>query len=105
MAMYIMHCLTVKLCTVLRWSRATRRQGPVVALAIVEMMIDVAVEMFRPLVPRASPDEYTASEPLRPIIAVWSAVIRRGLVVPVWANGRFSDADRHLCTRFISGSK
>ena len=104
--MYIMHCLTVKLCAVFRWSRAARRHSPVVALAIVELMIDVAVEMIRPVIPRSRADEDTAaSEPLGPIIAIRSAVIRRCLVVPVWANRRFSNADCNLCTRSISGSK
>ena len=41
----VMHCLTVKLGTVFRRSRATRWKLAVVALAIVEMMIDVPVEM------------------------------------------------------------
>jgi hypothetical protein len=40
--MYIMHCLTVKLCAVFRWSSAPRWDPPVVALAIIELMIDVA---------------------------------------------------------------
>ena len=103
--MYIMHCLTVKLCAVFRWSRAARRHGPVVALAIVEFMIDVAVEMIRSVIPRASADEYSASEPLGPIIAIWSAVVRRSLVIPVGANRCCSDADYNLCMRFISESK
>ena len=105
MSTYIVHCLTVKLCAVFRRSRATRRHGPVVALAIVELMIDVAVEMIRPVIPRASSDEYSASEPLGPIIAIWSAIVRRSLVIPVGTNRRCSDADCNLCMRFICGSK
>src|ERR1700733_3704112 len=104
--MYIVHCLTVKLCAVFRRSRATRRHGPVVALAIVELMIDVAVEVIRPVIPRASSDEDTAaSEPLGPIVTIRSAILRRSLVIPVRATRRFSYADGNLCMRFISGSK
>ncbi len=60
MAMYVMHCLAVKLCAVFRCNLAACRQRPVVALAIVETMIDVSVEMIRSVVPRARPDEETA---------------------------------------------
>ena len=102
--MYIVHCLTVKLRAVLRWSGAARRVPTAVALAIVELMIDVAVEMVRPVIPRAGADEDTASEPLGPIIAIRSAIVRRSLVVPIGANRRYSDTDCNLCTRFVSGS-
>jgi len=60
MAMYIMHCLAVKLCTVFRWAFTARRHRPVVALAKVETMIDVSIETIRPVEPRSRPDEYTA---------------------------------------------
>ena len=103
--MDIMHSPTVKLCAVLRRSSAARWERPVVALAIVEIMIDVAVEMIRPVIPRASADEDTASEPLGPIIAIRSAVVRRSLIIPVGANRRYSDADSDLCMRFLNGSK
>ena len=106
MAMYIVHCLTVKLSAVFRRGRAAGRETPVVALAIVELMIDVPVEMIRPVVPRASADEYSATaEPLGSIIAIRSAIVRRSLVIPVWANRCYSDVDCNLCIRFISGSE
>ena len=79
--MHIMHCLTVKFCAVLRRSGAARRETPVVALAIVELMIDVSVEVIRPVIPRASADEDTAaSEPLGPIVAIRSAIVRRSCI-------------------------
>ena len=59
MAMRVMHRLAVKLCTVLRGPLTARRRGPVIALAIIEMMIDVPVEMLRPMEPRTSADEDT----------------------------------------------
>jgi hypothetical protein len=60
MATWVMRCFAVKLCTMFRWTLAARWHRPVVSLAKVEMMIDVSVEMFRPVVPRSRPDEYTA---------------------------------------------
>src|ERR1700685_816177 len=104
--MYIVHCLTAKLCAVFRRSRTARGRSAVVALAIVQMMIDMTVEMIRPVVPGASADEDTASsEPLGPVIAIRSAVVRRRLVVPIGANRRNSDVDSNLCMRLTSGSK
>ena len=105
MTMYIVHGLTVELCAVFRRRCAARGHSPVVALAIVEMMIDVAVEMIRPVIPGASADEDPAAEPLGPIIAIRSAVVRRSLVIPVGANRRYSNADSNLCMRFINGRK
>jgi hypothetical protein len=45
MATFVMHCVAVKFRTVFRRMLAARRHGAVVALAIVQMMIDVPVEM------------------------------------------------------------
>jgi hypothetical protein len=59
MATSVMHCLAVKLCPVFGWLLATRWKIPVIALAIVEMMIDVPVEMILSVEPRSRPDEYT----------------------------------------------
>jgi hypothetical protein len=55
-----MHCLAVKLCAVFRWMLAARGKSPAVALAKVETMIDVPIEMIRPVEPRSRPDKYPA---------------------------------------------
>lgn len=60
MAMYVMHCAAVKLLTVFRRPLAARGEGPVITLAIVEMMIHVSVEMIRTVIPGSRPDEYAA---------------------------------------------
>jgi len=60
MATWVMHCLAVKLCTMFRWMLAACRHRPAIALTKVEMVIDVSIEMFRPMVPGSRPDEYTA---------------------------------------------
>jgi hypothetical protein len=105
MAMWVVHCLAMKLCPVFRWMLAARGRGPVIAFAIVEMMIDVSVEMLRPVVPGSRADEYTAREPLRTIVAVRSTVVRSSLVVPVRTNWWLSNADRNLRAGVMRGSQ
>ena len=46
--MCVMHCLAVKFCTVFRRMLAADGKLPMVALAVVELVIDVSIEMFRP---------------------------------------------------------
>jgi len=58
--MHIVHGITVKLTTILRRMFAASRRRPVVALPIVEMMIDMAVKILRPVEPRPSSDEEAA---------------------------------------------
>jgi hypothetical protein len=60
MAMGVMHCLAVKLCTVFRRTLAARGKTPMVALAVIEMVIDVSVETTRPVEPGSRADKYTA---------------------------------------------
>jgi hypothetical protein len=60
MTAWVMHCLAMKLGPVFRRSRATGWKLAMVALAIVEMMIDVSVEMIRPVIPGSRADEDTA---------------------------------------------
>ena len=55
--MGIMHCIAVKLLTVFRWTLAARWHGPTVALAEVETMIYMSIEMVRPAIPRSRADE------------------------------------------------
>jgi hypothetical protein len=105
MAMWVVHRFAVKLRPVLRWMLAARRHGPVIAFAIVEMMIDVSVEMLRPVEPGSRADENTAREPLRAIVAVRSTVVRGGFVIPVRTNWRLSNADRNLCAGVMRGSQ
>jgi hypothetical protein len=57
MAMLIVHRRAVKLRAMFRWLLAARWHGPVITLAIVEMMIDVSVEVVRTMEPRSRTDE------------------------------------------------
>jgi hypothetical protein len=59
-AMRIMSRLTVKLSAVLGRMLASRRESAAISLSKVEMMIHVAVEVFRPVEPRARPYKYPA---------------------------------------------
>jgi hypothetical protein len=97
MAAGIMHRFAMKFHSMIGWMLATRGHRTVVALAIVEAMIDVSIEMSRSMKPRPCADEYTAAEPFRSVVAVWSAIVRRNLIVPVGTNGRSPNADCHLC--------
>ncbi len=60
MTVYVVHCLAVKLHAVIRWTLAALRHRSAVALAIVETMIDVSVEMVRTVIPGTCSDENTA---------------------------------------------
>jgi hypothetical protein len=59
-AMWVMHCVAVKFRAVFRWMFTAGREVTVVALAIVEMMIDMSVKLFRPMEPWSCADEDTA---------------------------------------------
>jgi hypothetical protein len=60
MAASVMHRLAVELRPVFGGLLAPRRKTPVIALAVVELMIDVPVEMILSVEPRSRPDEYSA---------------------------------------------
>jgi len=67
-----------------------------IALAVVEVMVDVPVEMIPSMKPGARADEDAAVIPLRPVISVGSAPIRRSLIIAVRAIGLHTDFDCHL---------
>jgi len=51
----VMHRLAVKFCTMFRRTLAACWHRPVVALAVVEMMIDVSIEAVGPVKPGSQP--------------------------------------------------
>ncbi len=87
-AMSIMHRSTTKRDTVFGRRFASGGEGTTISPAIVEIVIDVPVEMFRPVIPWPCSDEYPAWEPLRPVVTIRSAGIRRYLIVSIRTNGR-----------------
>src|SRR5579871_5921765 len=72
------------------------RHWSVVTVVRIVAVIDVAVEAVRAVEPRASSDEYSASKPIRSIVAVRSTVIRGVVKVTVRAHGRGSDVNGNL---------
>jgi hypothetical protein len=93
MTMRVVPRFTVKIPSMFCRVFPPRRKPAVVSLAVIVVMINVSVKMFRPMEPGASPDEYAAREPLRSIIAIGRAIIGRNLIVSVRTHGRRTDAD------------
>jgi len=102
MAVGIMHRLAMKFRAMIRWVLAACGHRPMVALAIVEMMINVSIEMSRSVIPRSCADKYAPNKPFRPVITIWSAIVRRDFIVAVGTHGRRSDAGRNLCLGAIT---
>jgi hypothetical protein len=80
-------------------SFATGGIWAVIAVLGVEVVIYVTVEMIWTVKPGAGTDEDAACEPLRAIIAVWSAVIGRSFVVTVRAHRSRAYVDADLSLR------
>jgi hypothetical protein len=96
MSMRVMHGLAMELSPMVDWVLATPRRRPVVALAIVKMVVYVAIEVIRPMKPRTSPDKYATGEPFRTVITIRRAGIRGFFVIAVGANRRSTNFHRHL---------
>jgi hypothetical protein len=67
-----------------------------VTVVRMEGIVHVTVESAGPMKPRTSADEDAASKPLRAVVANWSTVIRRNVVVAIgtlWCN---SNVNAHL---------
>jgi hypothetical protein len=58
--MNVVHCSAVELSTVLSRTLSACGEASVIALAIVEMMIHVSIEVVRSVIPRSRTDEYAA---------------------------------------------
>ena len=58
--MWVMHRLAMELCAVLCRTLAARWHRPMEALAKIEIMIDVSIEMIGPVKPRSRADENAA---------------------------------------------
>ena len=95
----IVHRLPVKFVAVFSGSRVSLRHRTVIAVTVVVVVIDVAIEMFRPVKPGPRANEYPAIKPLRPIIPIRGAVIRRCLVISVGANRGSPNLNRNLGRR------
>src|SRR5260370_31783224 len=64
---------------------STRRMWTLVAAMWIEAVINVAAEVVGAVEPRAGSDEHAVVEPLGPVVPVWGAVVRRGVVETIQA--------------------
>jgi hypothetical protein len=71
------------------------RKRSAIALANVQIVIDVPVKALRPVIPRSGSDKHAARKPFGSVIAIRSAGIRRGFVIAVWAYRRPTDTNSH----------
>jgi hypothetical protein len=72
---------------------AAVRHGTVIAVIGMVTIVDVSVEVFGSVIPGAGADEYAAGEPLRAVVALGSAIVRRNGVIATGAGGGRSDID------------
>jgi hypothetical protein len=103
--MNVMHCIAMKLLTMFRRSRAALGEAAAIAFSIVKVMIDVSVKVVCPVVPGSRSNEYAPCKPLRSIVTVRSAVVRRSLVVSIRTDRRYSNIDRDLGGCLICGGQ
>ena len=75
------------------------REGAAVPVMWIETVVHVAVEVAWAMEPRAGSDKDTAVEPLRTVVPVWGATVRRIVEVAIGASRRYPDIDRDPCRR------
>ena len=82
---------------------AAGRVRAVITVIGVESVIHMAVEPFGAVKPWAHADEDAARKPVRAVIAVGSAIVRRRVVIAVGADRGYADFDSDLSLHFGSG--
>jgi hypothetical protein len=76
--------------------RSTSRQRSVIAMARIIPVIYVPVEASMPMEPRPCTDKHASIKPIRPVVPIRSAIIRRIVEVPIRAIRRNADPDNNL---------
>jgi len=76
--------------------RTPSRNRPVIPMVRVIPVVDVPMETLRPMEPRPSPDKQTTRKPIRPIVPIRRAIIRRIVKVPIRTSRCNSDPDNNL---------
>jgi hypothetical protein len=69
------------------------RDWTIVAVMWVEAVVHLAVEIVCAMEPRADPDKHTAAKPLRSIVPLRGAVVRRIVEISIGASRRYADID------------
>ena len=72
------------------------RHGSSVAVVRVIAIVDMAIETVAAVEPRSSTDEHAAGKPIRPIIPIRRAIIRRIVEITIRAFRRNSNPDDNL---------
>lgn len=105
MTMLVMHGVAVEFAALRCGALAARGHRPVIAVAIVEVVVNVTVETVRTVKPRTSADEDAAREPLRAVVAIRSAIVRGFFVVAVRTDRRWAYLHGNLGICPWAGSK
>jgi hypothetical protein len=64
---------------------AALRKWTTIAMVWVKVIIHLAAEIVWTMEPRAGCDENSAAKPLGSTVPIWGAVVRREVVVIIWA--------------------
>jgi len=103
MPVRIMHLMSVKFGAMIRRVLPARREMAMIAVAIVEGMIHMPMEVVRTVEPGTRSNKHSARKPLRPIIPIRRAVIRRNLVISIRTDRRLADLHSDLSRSLIAG--
>jgi hypothetical protein len=100
--MRIVHGLPMEFLPMLSRVLTARRETTVVPLPVIQVVIHMPIKMVRSMEPRTRANKYTTRKPLRPIIPIRRAVIRRNLVISIRTNRRFADLHSNLSRGLIA---
>ena len=95
--MRIVHGLAMKFCAVFRRVLAASREIAVIPLPVVQVVIHMPVKVIPSMKPRSRADEDAAVVPLRSVITIRRALVRRSFIVAIRAIRLHADFDRDLC--------
>ena len=97
--MYVMHGFTMKRRAAFNRMSSAFWKWSMIALAVVQVMIHVPVEMIVAVIPGSRSNEHTTRKPFRAVVAIRSAIVRRLFVVTVRTCGCGANLHRHLRRR------
>jgi len=92
MAARVVHRCSAECDAICRRRFAARGHRSMIALSIVQTVIDVTIKARRAVIPGSGADKYAARKPLRPVISIGSTVVGRYFVVSIRAHRGNSDA-------------
>jgi hypothetical protein len=76
--------------------RSTIRQRPMIPMVRIEPVVHMPMEPARPMEPRPGPKKHATHKPIRPIVPIRRAIIRRIVEVPIRARRLHPDPNRNL---------